>query len=182
MNTEKETRMERLLLVQPLPEHEAKVLEYKQEFESTGDVMHGSAGLSQMESYSAWLEKLSRNGNPMTVEEGKVPSTTFLAMTKEDGQIVGMMDMRHALNEHLLQFGGHIGYSIRPSERLKGYATEMLGLGVKVARERGIEKILVTCDRDNTGSYKTILNNGGVMENELVDNGVYVRRCWIPVT
>ena len=97
-----------------------------------------------------------------------------------DSKIVGTINIRYKLNDYLLRIGGHIGYGIRPSERCKGYATKMLALALEKCRELGIDKALVTCDKDNLGSAKTIINNGGVLENEYTESdGNIVQRYWI---
>jgi predicted acetyltransferase len=97
-----------------------------------------------------------------------------------DGKIVGTIAVRHYLNDSLLKSGGHIGYGIRPSERRKGYGTKMLALALNKCRDFGIEKALVTCDKDNIASAKTAMRNGGILENEVTeDNGNIVQRYWI---
>ena len=90
-----------------------------------------------------------------------------------------MIDIRHRLNEYLLQFGGNIGYSVRPSQRRKGYATEMLALGLEECRKLGLDRALVTCDKTNIGSAKTIQKNGGVLENEVLEGDRITQRYWI---
>lgn len=90
-----------------------------------------------------------------------------------------MIDIRHRLNEYLLQFGGNIGYSVRPSQRRKGYATEMLALALEECRKLGIDRALVTCDKTNIGSAKTIQKNGGVLENEVLEGDRITQRYWI---
>ena len=90
-----------------------------------------------------------------------------------------MIDIRHRLNDYLLNLGGHIGYSIRKSERQKGYATEMLGLALKECIKLGIKKVLITCDKDNIASVKSIVNNGGKMENEISEGDRITQRYWI---
>jgi predicted acetyltransferase len=80
--------------------------------------------------------------------------------------------IRHFLNEQLLRLSGHIGYEIRPTERRKGYATVMLKIALEKCRDIGIKQVLITCDKNNSASAKTIIANEGVLENELVeDNG-----------
>jgi len=78
-----------------------------------------------------------------------------------------------------LNYGGHIGYGIRPSERKKGYATKMLELALALCRQKGMEKVLLTCDKGNIGSAKTMSKNGAVLENEVEENGKTVQRYWI---
>lgn len=90
-----------------------------------------------------------------------------------------MIDIRHRLNEYLLQFGGNIGYSVRPSQRRKGYATEMLALALEECRKLGLDRALVTCDKTNIGSAKTIQKNGGVLENEVLEGDRITQRYWI---
>lgn len=89
------------------------------------------------------------------------------------------MNIRHYLNDKLFETGGHIGDGIRPSERRKGYATAMIGLALEECRKLGIDRVLICCDKDNIGSAKSIQRNGGVLENEVEENGNIVQRYWI---
>jgi predicted acetyltransferase len=104
---------------------------------------------------------------------GRVPSTHF--WIAEDDELVGYLHLRHELNDWLLEQGGHIGYSVRPSRRRQGHARRALALGVRRAGELGIERVLVTCDDDNAGSRRTIERCGGVLEDVRGDK----RRYWI---
>lgn len=110
---------------------------------------------------------------------GKVPDTTFFCLDIERNIFVGAVNIRHFLTEELLVNGGHIGDGIRPSERRKGYATAMIGLALKEAKVLGIDRVLMCCDKKNIGSAKSIMNNGGVLENEVIVNGVTEQRYWI---
>lgn len=92
---------------------------------------------------------------------------------------VGAVNIRHCLNESLLFDGGHIGDGIRPSERRKGYATAMIKLALLECKKIGITKVLMVCDKDNIASAKSIIKNGGILENEIYSDGVLQQRYWI---
>ena len=130
-------------------------------------------------SYSQWLCKLENSLREETVAPGLVPSTTLLALKKETGEMVGVIDIRHRLNDSLLAFGGHIGYSVRPSLRRQGYGTRMLHLALEECRRIGLERVLITCDLPNLASAAVIRNNGGKLENQVEDQGEIVCRYWI---
>lgn len=115
-------------------------------------------------------------------QEGRVPDSTFFCLDTDRNIFVGAINIRHYLNEELLYTGGHIGDGIRPSERRKGYATAMIGLGLEECCKLGITKVLMTCDKDNIGSAKSIMNNGGVLENEVMEDGVLEQRYWITLS
>ena len=111
--------------------------------------------------------------------EGWVPDSTYW-LIDEEYRILGVVNIRHTLTNHLMNAGGHIGYGIRPSERQKGYATEILRLALEKTRELGINRVLVVCDAINIGSEKTIRKNGGVEDNDFVeDDGNVIKRYWI---
>ena len=113
-------------------------------------------------------------------KDGKVPGSTFFLLDDERDRLLGAVNIRHYLNDALLLDGGHIGDGIRPSERRKGYATKMIGLALEECKKLGIEKALICCDKSNIGSAKSIINNGGVLENEITDeDGELVQRYWI---
>ncbi len=117
-----------------------------------------------------------------TPQEGLVPDSTFFLLDEERNILLGAVNIRHYLNEYLLKEGGHIGDGIRPSERRKGYATKMIGLALEECKKLGIDKVLMVCDKDNIGSAKSIVKNGGVLENEFTDDaGVINQRYWIDI-
>ena len=114
--------------------------------------------------------------------DGKVPDSVFFLLDADRNRLLGAVNIRHYLNEFLLREGGHIGDGIRPSERRKGYATEMIRLALIECKKMGIDRVLMTCDRDNIGSAKSIIRNGGVLENEIVSSeGVMIQRYWITI-
>lgn len=167
-----------LRLIFPGEAYKNQIMDYKEEFLTHGDSMDGTAGLRDAGTFEDWFAAWQDNRTEETVREGLVPATTFLAVDEED-RLVGMIDIRHRLNEHLLNFGGHIGYSVRKSQRRRGYATEMLALGLEKCRELGLDRVLVTCYTDNAASARTIRKNGGVLENEVQVDGETVQRYWI---
>ena len=112
-------------------------------------------------------------------QEGLVPDSTFFCFDEKRNLMVGAVNIRHDLNDYLLKYGGHIGDGIRPSERRKGYATEMIRLALEECRKLGLTRVLVTCDKNNIGSAKSIIRNGGILENEVLEEGSIKQRYWI---
>lgn len=110
---------------------------------------------------------------------GFVPCSTYFCLDITRNIFVGAVNIRHILNESLLLDGGHIGDGVRPSERRKGIATEMIALALEECKKLGIDKVLMVCDKDNIGSAKSIIKNGGVLENEVIVDGVTEQRYWI---
>ena len=152
---------------------------YRTEFIEQGEDMAGTAGLSGVKDVEEWLLQLEKNSSEETVTDGLVPATTLLAIRKSDNQLVGIVDIRHRLNEWLLRFGGHLGYSVRKLERGQGYAKEMVRLALDECRQLGLSEILITCDKENIASAKVVLANGGVLENEIPEEGRITQRYWI---
>ena len=111
-----------------------------------------------------------------------VPDSVFFLLDIERNILLGAVNIRHCLNDYLLKYGGHIGDGIRPSERKKGYATELIRLSLDECKKLGIKKALIVCDKTNIASAKTIIKNGGILENEIVDNnGKILQRYWIEI-
>jgi len=159
--------MDTLKLVKPSMDWEEEILAYRQEFLDTEDSADGTASLSEYDNVADWLEWLAKMGDYKTCPKGWVPSSTFLCVREEDQKVVGMIDVRHLLNEFLREYGGHIGYSIRPSERGKGYAKEQLRLALQFAYNRGMPRVIITCDKNNEPSRRTIQAFNGILEKEI---------------
>lgn len=168
-----------LMLVRPSEEHAAAVWEYRSEFLKNGEHPHGAAAVETFQTYESWLAAVLADEHEETVQEGFVPATTFLAIKRESGRLVGIINVRHYLNDGLLQTGGNIGYSVRKTERQKGYAKEMLRLALRKAQALGMERALITCNKDNIASAKTIMANGGVLENEVPYSDGISQRYWV---
>ncbi len=162
--------MEILKLVKPTKEYEKKAIEYIQEFYEYNSKINGVGGLDRyLNDYDGWLYKLENDRNRIPNEE-KVPTETYFLIRSVDNKIIGMINIRLSLNERLRKFGGNIGYSIRPTERRKGYNKINLYLALVVCKKHGIKEVLMDCDKDNLGSAKTIQALGGVMIREYYDN------------
>ena len=152
------------------------VLEMMAEFEKFQSPHDGGFWDTENFVYEEWLESNQNQEMGINLPEGWVP-TIQLVVFSEKGQAVGFRNLRLRLSNFLLEEGGHIGYSIRPSERGKDYAKETLRQGLKVAKQKNIKKALVTCSVNNPASRAVILANGGRIED--VRDGV--ERYWIEV-
>ena len=163
--------------------------EYRNEFEEmmeewilfndTHDTNHSPSSIfkNDYHDFAHYIAELDDSEDPV---RGLVASSTYFACDEEIHKLVGAVNIRHTLNDYLLKFGGHIGDGIRPSFRKKGYATAMIHLALDKCRELGIKKVLICCHKDNVGSAKSIMNNGGILENEVVDtNGKVIQRYWM---
>lgn len=123
--------MSQLRLILPSKKYKDEIMGYKREFIENNENMAGSAGLREAESFEKWLSAMDDNSKEETIREGLVPATTFIAISSFEENLLGMIDIRHRLNEYLLNFGGHIGFSVRRSQRQRGYATQILVLALK---------------------------------------------------
>lgn len=171
---------ERLILRAPTEGDEALVWAYRQAFLDRGEHVNGSCDLGRSESYPLWLAKARARLRAETTPPELVPATTLLALRARDGVLVGFVNIRHCLNDYFLNFSGHIGYSVHPGERRKGYASEILRLSMRRARaELDLGRVLVTCDKSNEASRRTILSQGGVLEDERGCDGMLIQRYWI---
>ena len=159
-----------ITLKRPVKEYESEAKAFKQEFIDNGETtINGSELLDQMDSYDEWLKSVTDNTSSDTVNPSWVVTDTFFAFDDND-RIVGIIDLRHDLNDFLKDFGNS-GYSVRPSDRRKGYATRMLGLILKRAGEAGLSRLQLSVERSNEPSIKTITKNGGVYERSFIFEG-----------
>lgn len=168
----------KIRLVEPAIYHKEAVLEFKEECIKNDGKINGGGGLENADSYEEWLSHLFDMKREETTPKGLVPADTYLGFDKYD-KLVGMINIRHFLNDALLKFYGHVGYNVKKSERRKGYASEMLRQVLSKARLLGIDRLLITCAKENIASSKTIEKNGGVLENEVQNGDDFIKRYWI---
>jgi len=154
------------------------VLSFYEEFEQSGVEC---IGCKNGKNYDTWLDEMKNRHDGKKLPDGYVREDFYLCY--DGGKLVGVFSLKFELTDFLYNFGGHIGYAVRPSEQNKGYATMILHHGLTVAVRFGFDSVLCVCDSDNIKSERVIQKNGGVFENELYcpDEDVYVKRYWIKV-
>ena len=177
-----------IYLIEATPEYAKQVWQFRQEiFDCDKDSESPFAGclsLDEAASAEEWIRLCQLRRSETTYKQTgvDVPSTTYFAVHKNDNWLVGIIDLRHHINHPILgTWGGHCGYTVRPSERGHGYAKEMLRLNLNNAKELGIERLLITCHSDNAASEKTIIANGGIYEKIIVVDGIEIKRYWVKV-
>ena len=171
--------MEKIILVKPDLSYADEIIKYKEESLKESPLINGAAGLNNFSSIEDWLEELKKRSSEATVPEGLVPSSTYLGVREKDNYIVGMINIRHYLNEYLTQVGGNIGYSVRKTERNKGYAKQMFKLALEKCKGLKIKKVLITYDEDNIASEKVILSANAKFEDIINVDGENKKRFWI---
>ena len=171
--------MDKIILVKPDLSYADEIIKYKEESLAESPIINGSAGLDRFSSIEIWFEELKKRSCEDTVPKGLVPSSTYLGVREKDNYIVGMIDIRHYLNEYLTQVGGNIGYGVRKTERNKGYAKQMLKLALEKCKDLKIKKVLITCDEDNIASEKVILSANAKLEDIRNVDGQNKKRFWI---
>ena len=158
--------MGELQFVSPSEQYLEEARAYREEFLAAGSSMDGAGPLRRYE-------------DPATVPEGKVEASQYLCV--RDGRILGMLQLRRRLNDYLRNYAGHIGYSVRPSERRKGVATWMLAQALPRARAFGLTRVMIACEPWNEGSRRVILANGGVWERTVhePEEDIDLEQYWI---
>ncbi|MCL2586880.1 MAG: GNAT family N-acetyltransferase [Firmicutes bacterium] len=172
-----------LELILPAQHHREQVEDYKRKFIAelstiSGVGIHGAGSLSDM-SFDEWLTECEDHQAGRNLPEGFVPATQFIAIRKSDNKVVGTFAIRHSLTPHLERIGGHIGYSVAPDERRKGYATQMLQLGIDECKKLGIHQIRITCLKDNIASAGVIKKFNAIHDGDAEFDGKVLDRYWI---
>lgn len=173
--------IEEIRLVSPSIAYVEDIMQFRSEIIEANDraSFAGCSNLKECVTAEEWLNTLAAMEKLETCPPGLVTANTYLAVRTLDNKVVGIIDLRHHINHPILGlWGGHMGYTIRPSERQKGYGKEMLRLNLENCRARGMDKVMITCSDWNLASERAILANGGVLEKEVfVDE--YIKRFWV---
>jgi predicted acetyltransferase len=170
----------KLKLILPNKKYAASYLKGAKEYkkDKTQTAARHADLLKSLKDFPVYNKKIVDDRKGINLGKGRVPATLYWTIVGK--KFVGRLHLRHRLNKNLYKMGGHIGYAVIPSERRKGYATEMLRLGLKKAKKLGIKKALLTCDETNIASRKVIEANGGKFINKTREEGVFKLRFWVP--
>lgn len=144
--------MYEIKLVKPTKEYEKQMIDYKEEHIKNGEnVIHGCSKWDKMNDYDEWLNLLEEHTSYETIKDNWPVHTNYLGVRKSDNKVVGMIDIRHELtNDFLRNYAGHIGYGVRPTERRKGYVTQMLSQALEFCKnDLGLKKVIISCHKEN---------------------------------
>ena len=168
-------------LVIPDASMSPEIVAYRQAMLDAGSSMDGCGKLRRLANPADWLAFNEAFSKKETAPAGWGPTTQYVYVREADGCIVGMLQVRWEMNDFLRRFGGHIGYSVRPDERRKGYASAMLADALEVARAHGMTRVMISCLEENEASRRTILRNGGVYESTVFEpeEKAYLERYWV---
>ena len=167
-----------ITLVKPSHEYINTISEYRKAFKINGEKITGGCSLDKYSDIKEWIEFTQDMKSENAEKKGLVPSVTYICVRKKDKKMIGILSIRKYLTDSLLANGGHIGYSVHPEERNKGYGSNMLKEALKECKKMNISKVLVVCDKSNLPSERVIVKNGGKLEN--IINGT--KRFWIDMT
>lgn len=169
----------RLIPAARAPAYQQAITDMVEEWQQTGEkIVPYAIRRHDVHDFPAYCQSLEQQ-NPTA---DLVPDSTFFCLEEESGQIVGAVNIRHWLNDALLLNGGHIGDGVRPSRRREGIGTRLVAMALAECRRMGIPKALMVCDRENIASRRTIEKNGGILENEVLVDGIWEQRYWIELT
>jgi predicted acetyltransferase len=165
-------------LVKPSVKYKDSFLEALEEFKiEDKDYSVGFDNLEKdFDKYISWLEDGS---NGINLDDDYVPFTSLWLI--DNGEYIGTVSIRHKLNERLIMVGGHVGYDIRPSKRKKGYGTLILKLSLPIAKQIGLDRVMLTCDNNNIASWKIMEKNSAVLDEKYYYEGKFKRRYWIDI-
>ena len=174
--------MNRFLLSRIKPEYYPSIADYNKEMQDNHEEMHGCCRLEDYDDMEKWHLNALLFEKEETLPPGYSQAYEYLFL--EDDEVIGMVDIRPKALQHvyLKVYGGHIGYSIRPSRRNKGIGTRMLKEALLLCKsEFQLDKVLITCEEDNEASRKVIMNNGGVYEDKVFypPDQKMIERYWI---
>lgn len=176
-------------LKEPTKKDKEKIMEMYKEYMTSDviagiDIFEGIRDFEKIEelSFDEWINYLEKNKYEKNLPESYSPHTLYLAIN-DDNEVVGAIGIRWKKVPILMTFGGLIGYSIRPSQRGRGYASEMLKLALEKFNNTNIDNVLITCKDFNIASKKVIEKNGGIFENSFnnKDDGFNYLRYWIKI-
>lgn len=176
---------EEFILVKPSLEYKEDVISFLEEVKVVDEGARwqyaGMSRLEQTNTYEEWLQEKLNEEKGIGLPEEYVPASTYLCVRVYDNKVIGICNIRHELTDFLLNYGGHIGQSIRPSERGKGYGTIQLLKALEKCAERNMDYVLITCDEENKVSAKTIEKCMGEYENTIERDRVFYRRYWVNI-
>ena len=172
-----------LNLVKPDIKYKSQYIKMIDEWKITGEELSPWVLEEDYSNFNSMVEKFQHLEQGIDIPKGFVPNSTYWVYNNESSLIIGAVNIRHYLNHLFVEAWGNIGYGVSPSERRKGYATIILKLAIEECKKLNIEKALLGCYKENIASVKTILKNGAILENEIIENntGEIIQRYWVSI-